>query len=306
MTEIPARLQGAVDLSSLGAPPAPASAATGAPDGSPLVIDVGDRDFQLVLELSQKVPVIIDLWADWCGPCKQLTPILERLTIEYQGRVVLAKVDVDKNPQLAQAFQAQSIPTIAAVIGGRPAPLFSGALPEAEVRDVFEQVLQFAAQQGITGTIPVESGEGAAAPEPEEPPLPPLHQEAYDAIERGDFDAAIQAYQKAVVQNPRDQDAVAGLAQVQLLQRLQHVDANEVRQAAGAQPSDIDAQLAVADLDISGGHIEDAFARLLELFPGAGDRKDDVRLRLLDYFEVVGLQDPRVAQARRTLSTLLY
>lgn len=318
---LPASMAGAVDLSGLAArharpaaPAAPAPAADGAApaDGSApaggvgVIVDVTDADFAQVVELSRTVPVIIDIWAEWCGPCKQLTPILERLVTAYEGRIVLAKVDADRNPQLVQAFQAQSIPTVAAVIGGRPAALFTGAIPEAQVRDVLEQVLAFAAQEGVTGRLPV--GDGAEAPAaPEEPPLPPLHQEAHDALDRGDLAASIDAYERAIVANPRDADAVAGLANVRLLQRLDGTTADGIRSAAADAPTDVAAQMLVADLDLSGGHVEDAFARLLDLVAATtGDERRDVRLRLVDLFEIVGADDPRVAQARRRLTTLLY
>jgi len=337
----PSGLRGAVDLSSLvdraqrptqqaGAPaggPGPAAGAGGAgaaavPGGVPatgagpdadltvpsLVIDVTDQSFQDVLQLSSVVPVIVDIWAEWCGPCKQLSPILEQLTAEYDGRVVLAKVDADTNPQLVQAFQAQSIPTVAAVIGGRPLGLFVGALPEAQVRDVFEQVVAAAEQNGVTGRVTVD---GAAETEPQgEPapePLPPHHQAAYDAIERGDYAAAVQEYKTAIAQDPNDQMAVAGLAQVSLLDRLNGRTADELRSAAAAAPQDVEAQMAVADLDVSGGHVEDAFGRLLDLVPTVfGADRETLRVRLVEYFELIGVDDPRVAAARRRLASALY
>ncbi|MBD8609567.1 tetratricopeptide repeat protein [Frigoribacterium sp. CFBP 13729] len=322
---VPAGLRGAVDLSSLVNRPAPSAAGAPAQPTAPgqfagapgaavavpaLVVDATDATFSQVLELSNTVPVIVDLWAEWCGPCKQLSPVLDKLVAEYAGRLLLVKVDVDANPQLTEAFQAQSIPAVAAVIGGRPVQLFVGALPEAQVRDVFEQVLELAAQNGVTGTAVVDGAAASAdgeTPEPEPEPLPPHHQDAYDAIDRGDYDAAITAYRTAIAQDPRDQLAVAGLAQVSLIARLQGVTIADVRGAAAAAPTDVDAQLAVADLDVSGGHVDDAFDRVLTVFPSldaAG--KDAARTRLLDYFEIVGLDDPRVAAARRRLTMLLY
>ncbi|MDO3696961.1 tetratricopeptide repeat protein [Curtobacterium flaccumfaciens] len=329
----PSGLRGAVDLSSLvdraqrppqpSGAPAPAGSAGGAAPGTEagaangadltvpsLVIDVTDATFQDVLELSNVVPVIVDIWAEWCGPCKQLSPILEQLTAEYDGRVVLAKVDADTNPQLVQAFQAQSIPTVAAVIGGRPLGLFVGALPEAQVRDVYEQVLQAAEQNGVAGRVTVDgaaTGVDAEQGEPEPEPLPPHHQAAYDAIEQGDYATAIEEYKTAILQDPHDQMAVAGLAQVSLLDRLNGRTADEIRAAAAAGPQDVQAQLAVADLDISGGHVDDAFGRLLDLVPTVfGDDREALRVRLVEYFELIGSEDPRVVAARRRLANALY
>ncbi len=305
-------MRGAVDLSSLVN--RPAAAAPGAPAAGPVPVPsltlVGtDANFGEVLELSMTVPVIVDLWAEWCEPCKQLTPILEKLVAEYEGRFVLAKVDVDANPQLTQAFQAQSIPTVAAVIGGQPVQLFNGVIPEGQVREVLQRVLQLAAEHGVTGTaVAPEQTEEPAEPEaPVEPELPPLHREAYDAIERGDYTAGIALYKTAVAQDPNDQMAIAGLAQVGLLARLQGKTIAEIRSAAAAAPDDLDAQLLVADLDLSGGHIEDAFDRLLELFPTQDPAgKNRIRERILDLFEVIGREDPRVAPTRSRLTALLY
>ncbi len=303
---LPASLGGAVDLSAIAARRDQPAQPTARPEGTAgVIVDIGDADFGQIVELSSTVPVIIDIWAEWCGPCKQLSPVLERLVEGYGGRLVLAKVDADTNPQLVQAFNAQSIPTVAAVIGGRPAPLFTGALPEEQVKDVLEQVLAFAEQQGITGRIPVAGDEPEQEPQPE--PVPPLHQEAYDALDAGDLDTAIGAFERAIAQNPRDADAIAGLAQVRLLARLRGLGADEIRAAAAAAPQDVEAQLLAADLDLSGGHVEDAFLRLLDLMATlSGDEKQDVRLRLLDHFEIVGVDDPRVHAARKRLTTLLY
>jgi putative thioredoxin len=318
----PTNLRGAVDLSSLvNRPAAPAAPADGAPAAAgealalpSLYFEGTDANFNDFIDLSMRVPIVVDLWAEWCGPCKQLSPILDRVVADYAGRVVLVKVDVDANPQLTQAFQAQSIPAVAALVGGRPVQLFVGALPEQEVRDVFAQLLELAAQNGVTGTVTVDGdagltpdGEQAEQAEPEPEPLPPHHAEAYEAIERGDYDTAIQEYKTAIAQDPRDAMAVAGLAQVSLLARLAGKTLDAIRGAAAADPSDAQAQLDVADLDLSGGHVEDAFDRLLTLFPtldAAG--KDTVRTRMLDYFEIVGVDDPRVAKARARLTSLLY
>jgi len=303
-------MRGAVDLSTLRNRPQPPAegAAPPAPSGDAgaLVRDVTDQTFGEILELSRTVPVVVDLWAEWCGPCKQLSPILEKVVVELGGRVVLAKVDVDANPQLAQGFRAQSIPMVVALVAGQPVPMFTGAVPEQQVREVFAQLLQLAAQNGVTGSLSV-SDEPADAAEPEEPALPPLHAEAFEAIEAGDYPRAIAAYEKALVENPRDDDARAGLGQVRLLDRVQGLDLQAARAAAAASPSDVDAQFAVADLDIAGGHVEDAFDRLLELFAALpSDDRAPVRERLLELFGLVGDADPRVGAARRRLTSLLF
>tara|TARA_B100000678_G_scaffold39158_1_gene28809 strand:- start:4991 stop:5809 length:819 start_codon:yes stop_codon:yes gene_type:complete len=272
------------------------------------VIDVTDAMFPEVLELSKTVPVVVDLWAEWCGPCKQLSPVLERVVTEHAGRLVLAKVDVDANPQLAQAFRAQSIPMVVALVGGQAVPLFTGAVPEQQVREVFAQLLQLAAQNGVTGSVgsgdaDAADEEGAAA----EPAMPPLHAEAFAAIESGDYAAAISAYERALAENPRDADARAGLAQVRLLSRVQDADLQAARAAAAAAPTDVDAQLLVADLDLAGGHVEDAFDRLLDLFAALpDDDRAPVRERLLELFGIVGDDDPRVIRSRSRLASLLF
>lgn len=312
-----AALRGAVDLSALRNRPAPAPVPGGESAASPaspaagvpsLVVDVTDETFAQVLELSRTVPVVVDLWAEWCGPCKQLSPILERVVIELGGRLVLAKVDVDANPQLSQAFRAQSIPMVVALVAGQPVPLFTGAVPEQQVREVFAQLLQLAAQNGVTGSVSVEPDASADAPDgPVEPPLPPLHAEAFEAIEAGDYPRAITAYEKALAENPRDAEARAGLGQVRLLDRVQGVDLQAARAAAAAGPTDVAAQFAVADLDLAGGHVDDAFGRLLDLFAQLPDEdRAPVRERLLELFSLVGDADPRVLRARGRLASLLF
>lgn len=296
-----ASLRGAVDLSSLvraAQQPAPPAGQGSTPSGVTREID--EQSFPAILELSRTVPVIVEFYADGIAPA--LGPLITR----YGGRLLLATIEGNRNPQLAQAFQIQQVPAVVALIGGRPVPLFLGMPSEPEVRQVLDQVLEAAAQSGVTGTVPVDGAAGLADEAGEEP-LPPLHQEAYDAIATGDYVTAAKAYRTAIAQNPRDQLAVAGLAQVQLLQRLEGLVAADVRRAAADAPDDVDAQLAVADLDLSGGHVDDAFARLLRVFPGqSAEGKAAIRTRMLDYFEIVGADDPRTVAARRALTALLY
>jgi putative thioredoxin len=246
------------------------------------------------------VPVVVELYVG------EPSATLVRVITALAGRIVLATVDAAANPQLTQAFHAVAAPTVAAVVGGRPIALYEGDLPEADVAQVLDQLLTLAAQQNVTGSV-TPAAPGAEPAEPVEEPLPPHHQEAYDAIETGDFETAIREYKTAIAQDPRDHLAVAGLAQVSLLARLATASATEIRAAAAAAPTSVDAQLAVADLDVSGGHLEDAFARLLDLFPTLDPTgRDAVRTRLLDFFEIAGNEDPRVIAARRRLTGLLY
>jgi putative thioredoxin len=303
---------GAVDLSSLAPRPAPAAAGalgqdgSGSPTaGSGVVLDVAEADFQtMVIDTSMTVPVVIDFWADWCGPCKQLSPVLERLAHAAGGSWVLAKVDLDANPRLGQAFQVQSIPAIFAVVKGQPIPLFQGALPEAEVARYLDELLRVAAENGVNGRVQV--GESAAEPV-EEPVEDPRYDEAYDAIERGDLDAAAAAYRSLLEDSPADQDAQAGLGQVELLRRTNGLDVAAVRATAAANPDDVAAQTAAADLDLLVGQVEDAFERLIELVRrSSGDERNQAREHLIELFALVGSDDERVAKARTSLANALY
>ncbi|MEW1954044.1 tetratricopeptide repeat protein [Terrabacter sp. NPDC080008] len=306
-----AALRGAVDLSSLKRPAPQAGPASGAgstsADGAGLVIEGTDASFRDVVEASATHPVVMVLWSPRLKESADFLTTFGSVARRYAGRFQLVTVDVDANPGILQAFQVQAVPVSFAFVQRQPVPLFEGAQPEAQITAVIDQVLQLASQHGVTGTV--AAGDGAEAPEDEvaEPPLPPLHQKAFDAIEAGDLDGAAAAYREALAQSPADTDAKLGLAQVGLLQRTQGVDLQAARAAAAAAPTDVDAQILVADLDLLGGHVEDAFLRLVDTVRVTADAdRNKAREHLVELFEVVGVTDERVVKARKSLMSALF
>jgi putative thioredoxin len=291
--------RGAVDLSALRAPsPAPAGPAEPVGDGTapvspggapPAIIEVTEANFQsTVLERSMATPVILDFWADWCEPCKQLSPVLEKLAVEGGGSWVLGKIDVDANPRLAQALRVQGIPMVIAVVGGQLVEGFSGVLPEVQVRQYVDAVLK-------AGGVAVEA--------PEDPRL----DAADDAMMTGDLDAAEAAYKKILAESPADAAAESGLAQVELYRRVTGVDAGAIMAKADADPDDIEAHQLAADIEVLSGQAPEAYERLVALVKRtSGDDRDTVRKHLLSLFSVAGPDDPAVASARRSLAKALF
>ncbi|WFE30163.1 tetratricopeptide repeat protein [Solwaraspora sp. WMMD791] len=301
--------RGAVDLSSLrsaapaaprpgtgaptsagGGPAAGPSGPSGAPAGGGVaVIDVTEATFQSeVLERSMTTPVVIDFWAEWCQPCKQLSPVLEKLAAEGGGAWVLAKVDVDSNQRLAQMFRVQSIPMVYAVVGGQPVDAFAGVVPEAQLRQWIGAVLK-------AGGVAVEA--------PEDPMLGA----ADEALMMGDLDAAEQAYRKILNESPADAAAEAGLAQVALARRVQGVQPAAALDAARTAPDDVAAQLLAADVEVLNGQADQAYQRLIDLIRrSAGDDRETIRKHLVSLFTVAGPDDPAVIKARRALASALF
>jgi putative thioredoxin len=302
-------MAGAVDLAAVKARSEAAARAADAPapPAGQYVVDVTEATFQAeVLDRSFQVPVLIDLWADWCQPCKQLSPVLERLAAAGNGAWVLAKIDVDANPRIQQALQVQSIPSVFAVIGGQLVPGFQGALPEAQVREFVDAVIEAASKAGLQGGPPAPDGADTEVPEVPPEPEDPRFTAAEDALQAGDYALAAQRYEAILADEPANQDAALALGQVALLQRLERVDPAAASRADAA-PQDVGAQLAAADLALAGNDIDGALERLLgAVSRTSGDDRERVRERLLEFFELLGPDDPRVPAARRRLAQALF
>ncbi|PRZ43428.1 putative thioredoxin [Antricoccus suffuscus] len=308
-----AALSGAVDLSALkaradasrNAPATPdgqqpagprEAAAPAAANASPYIIDVTEETFQAdVVERSMQAPVVLDLWATWCEPCKQLSPILERLAVEGEGSWILAKVDVDQNQRIAQGLGVQGIPAIKAIFQGQMIAEFNGVQPEDKVREFLKAIVEAA---------------GGALPAGAEPPEDPRLAQAEDAVAAGDFDGAKTIYEQLLAEDPKHPFAADALRQVNLMQRVEQsggTDFDKAVAAADGAPGDVELQCTAADLEVANGVYEAAFNRLLHVVrTGDDDTKDRARGRLIELFAIVGDAEPAVRTARQNLASALF
>lgn len=323
-----AALRGAVDLSGLGKRPAagqpagPAQGPGGGEGSGQALSQTSDAAFETVVKGSTTVPTVLVLWTAQVAESLQHAEALAALSKDYQGRFIVVGVDLAANPGILQALtpmlqqtfgQIDALPVVLGLLQGQPMPFYLGVQDTAALRPLFDQFLEAAATNGVTGRADVgDGGDGGDEPDAEtgdqiEEELPPLHQSAFEAIERGDLDAARTAYEQAIAADPTDADAALGLGQVELLRRTQDLDPAATRDTAAQRPGDVPAQIAAADLDVVGGRVEDAFARLIDTVRiTSGDERNQAREHLLSLFDVIGAQDPRVATARRALTNALF
>lgn len=308
-----AALRGAVDLSALKNRPPAAGGGTPPADGSAgpaPVIEVTDASFPQAVEATTSVAAVLVLYSQAIQESVDFIEVVTAAAARTGGRLQVLTANIDTELGIRQAFQAQSVPVVIGLVAARPVPLFAGIYGAEEIVGVFDQLVQLADQQGVTGSVAAgdsgpESGEAAA--EPDEELLSPHHEAAYAAIEVGDYEGARTAYQAALAADPEDEDARLGLGQVSLLQRTSGADLQAARAAAAERPDDLDAQLLVADFDVLGGHIEDAFARLVDLVrTTSGADRDRVRTHLVGLFDVVGSADERVKKGRTALMSALF
>ncbi len=305
---VPFSRPGAVDLSSLKSP-APAGGGPAAGDAAAhgaYSVEITSENFQTEMQRSMQVPVVVCFYSPQTPESLELARTLGRLADEFGGRFLLALLDVDANEQIAQSIGVPGVPLLAIALQGQLQPIAQQNVPEADLRRVLEQVVQQAVANGMTGRVEPRAG-APADQEPAEPAGDPKYAEAEEAIASGDLDAAVAAYQRLLQENPADEEARNGLARVQLVARTREVDLNAAREAAAADPRDVEAQIKVADVDLMGGHVEDAFDRLVTTVARvAGDDRERVRTHLVELFDIVGHDDPRVRTFRTRLANALF
>ena len=277
----------AYDLSGLGKPPVDTS--TPMPG---LEINATNLTAEF-LPMSAQKPVVVLCWSARSAESVEMLRVLGKLANADQGTWVLARVNIDEQPQVAQALQTRTIPYGLVFIAEQPIPFVEQALNETQLREVITKILTLAAQQGI-GEAPIEQAE-------------PEEDEALAALDRGDFATAEASYKALLARKPNDIYGKVGLAQVQLLMRTDGVDAAAVMQQAIENLDDIEIQMQCADIEIMQGDLEQGFKRLLRLISLlSGAEQQKVKERLLELFALVDPADPRVIKARAALANALF
>jgi putative thioredoxin len=313
MTQQPFSRPGAIDLSGLQQTPPGSASAPGAGSAAPAgrsayATDVTEDSFQSLLEASVTAPVVLVFYspsrvAESTAYAQDVAEAVEG----YDGRFLAGLVDIDRAPAIAQSLQIPQVPLLMVILEGRPAAQpIPGVLKPDEVRTLLNQLAQGLTAQGVTSRHqPLATAD--AADEGEEPQADPRYAAAQAALEADDIDGAVTEYQRLVDANPADVEAAAGLAMAKVLQRTQGVDLQAAREAAAAEPDDVAAQTLVADLDLLGGHVDDAFARLVDVVRRtSGDERNQAREHLLGLFAAVGNDDPRVLRGRQNLASALF
>ena len=305
-------LAGAVDLEALKHQvTAEPGQAGGAPAAGGYVIDTTENTFQSMVQTSATFPILLLLWLPTDDRLFPMAKALGDAVNAMNGQLQLSRIDVASFPAVAQAFGVQGAPALFALINGRPMPLLQGVPSDQEMQQIVDEVLpkivQVAQQAGVTGTAPYSGDPDAEQTPSPEQTVPPEHEQAHRLAMEGDYAGAAAAYSTVLEADPNDALAARERAKALLLARSADADVREVRAAAADHPEDVDAQMAVADIDMIGGQIQDAFDRLLDyLAAGHRDQMETVRVRLLEYFAIPDPSDERLKRARRRLATLLY
>jgi len=279
---------------------------------------------QDVMQASQQVPVLVDFWAPWCGPCKQLTPVLEKVVRGAKGKVRLVKINIDENPDLAQQLRIQSVPTVYAFWQGQPVTGFAGAQPESQIKQLVDKLIETAG-----GGVGGEEGPGAL-------------EQAQALLEEGDFRTAAEVYSALLQEEPETPELIGGFARALLgLNRIddarkvieqapakvsQHAeitgakaaidlaetagklrDSQIVEEDLARDPDDHAARMELANALFLRGQPENAIEQLLTIVRRDRSWNDDAaRKRLLTFFEALGHTHPLTVQGRRKLSSLLF
>ncbi len=299
-TQNPRMQNGVIDLSTLGAKPV----ATSQTD-SPYIVDVSEENFEAeVLVKSKQVPVIVCLGSGRHAPSAQVLAILEKLTLEYAGKISLARVDTDSNPQIAAAFQTQTVPAVYLVLNGQVQPLFNEVPQEAQVRSIFDQVVEVALKAGLAG-LNDENQPAVSADENTKPekPIDPRFVKAFEAMEAGEWDVAEAVFRDVLNNAPADEEAKIGVIQVCLFKRTDGINFDEV---IGKSLEDSATYLEVSDALMMLGQSAPAFDLLIAgVKEFQGEERETLKQRLLDFFILVG-EVEEVRTARRQLTNALF